>query len=316
MTILFTFPGQGAQRPGMLHALPDHPEVTRTLEETAFALGDDPLNLDTPRALESTVAVQLCLLIAGVAMARTLIAHDAGPDMVAGLSIGAYPAAVTAGVLDYPDAVRLVAQRARLMEDAYPQGYGMAAITGLDRYQLEPLIARTHGPSTPVYLANLNAQRQMVIAGSDAAMLTVMQLAIKNGATKVGRLAVCVPSHCALFDTEAGKMLAAFCDVTIRRPSISYLSGNAVRELADPLRIADDLACNMARQVHWAETAELAWERGARLALEMPPGSVLTNLTTSAFTDGLAVCCDNNRIDTLVALIKREKMEKNRHFLI
>jgi malonate decarboxylase epsilon subunit len=62
----------------------------------------------------------------------------------------------------------------------------------------------------------------------------------------------------------------------------------------------------MARQVHWFETARLSWERGARFALEMPSGSVLTNLTTPVFTDGQAVCCDSNRMDTLLALLSRE----------
>ena len=75
MSILFTFPGQGAQKAGMLHALPDHPEVTRTLGETREAIGIDPLALDTAQALASTIAVQLCLLVAGVAMARVFAAQ-------------------------------------------------------------------------------------------------------------------------------------------------------------------------------------------------------------------------------------------------
>lgn len=306
MSVLFTFPGQGAQRPGMLHALPDHPEVTRTFDETVAVLGHDPLRLDTIEALASTIAVQLCLLIAGVAMARTLIARDAHPDMVAGFSIGAYPAAVIAGALGYPDAVKLVARRGQLMERAYPRGYGMAAIVGLDRYQLEPLIAHTHSASTPVFLANLNAERQMVIAGSDTALHTVMQLAIEHGATKVERLAVSVPSHCALFEVAAKEMAAVLHGVTVQRPSVTYLSSSAARALFEPARIANDLAYNMARQVHWSETARLAWERGALLALEMPTGSVLTKLTAPVFSDGIAVCCDNNRIDSLLALIARE----------
>ncbi|HTD04101.1 malonate decarboxylase subunit epsilon [Undibacterium sp.] len=309
--ILFTFPGQGAQRPGMLHSLPDHPAVTRTLEETLDALHDDPLNLDTSKALESTIAVQLCLLVAGVAMGRFFVAHNVGPHMVAGLSIGAYPAAVIAGVLEYPDAVRLVALRGQLMESAYPCGYGMAAIVGLDRYQLEPLIAHVHTPAAPVYLANLNASRQLVIAGADEAMGLVMRLALGQGATKAERLAVGVPSHCELFDAAAVEMRTAFLEVAVRRPNLAYLSSSIARALFEPESIADDLANNMARQVHWFETARLAWERGARLALEMPSGSVLTNLTAPVFTDGQTVCCDNNRIDTLLALLSREQAQQN-----
>ncbi len=307
MSILFTFPGQGAQRAGMLHMLPDHSEVSRTLAETAEALGEDPLQLDSADAFASSFAVQICLLLAGVAMARVLAAHGARPDMVAGLSIGAYPAAVVADVLEYADAVRLVARRGRLMDSRYPEGYGMAAIIGLDQGQLEPLIARVHSRATPVYLANLNATRQFVIAGATEALQMVMALALPQGATKAERLAVTVPSHCELFNDDAATMRNAFQSIALRRPQAMYLSSSAARALSDPQRIADDLADNLARQVHWHDTARLAWERGARLAVEMPSGSVLTNLTAPVFVDGQAISCDSTNLETVVALIARER---------
>ncbi|MES2262454.1 MAG: malonate decarboxylase subunit epsilon [Pseudomonadota bacterium] len=307
MSILFTFPGQGAQKAGMLHALPAHAETARTLDETAAALGRDPLALDSAQALTSTVAVQLCLLVAGVAMARVLAAQGAVPDMVAGLSIGSYPAAVVAGVIDYPDAVRLVARRAELMEQGYPRGYGMSAINGLDQSRLESLIAQVHGAATPVYLANLNAPRQLVIAGEEGALQRVAALALAAGATRAERLAVSVPSHCELLATQAVAMLDAFEGVALRRPRAIYISGSSARALFDPQAIRADLAGNMARQVHWSDTARHAWERGARLALEMPSGAVLTGLTSPLFETGLALSCDNNRIDSLLALATRER---------
>jgi malonate decarboxylase epsilon subunit len=305
MSVLFTFPGQGAQRPGMLHRLPDHPEAARTLAETGEVLGMDPLELDTPGALASSMAVQLCLLVAGVAMARTLAASGGRPDMVAGLSIGAYPAAVVAGVLEYRDAVSLVARRGRLMDEAYPHGYGMAAIIGLGQQQLEALIAQVRTREKPVYLANLNAEQQFVITGTDDALRAVMALALAHGASKAERLAVSVPSHCELLDDAAASMRAAFAGIEVRRPRISFLSSSAARMLIDPARIADDLAGNMARQVHWADTVRLAWERGARLAVEMPSGTVLTNLTAHVFREGHAVCCENTAMETILTLIAR-----------
>jgi malonate decarboxylase epsilon subunit len=307
MSVLFTFPGQGAQRPGMLHMLPDHPETSRTIAETADALGEDPLQLDISDAFASSFAVQICLLLAGVAMARVLAAQGARPDMVAGLSIGAYPAAVVAGVLDYADAVRLVTRRGRLMDSRYPEGYGMAAIIGLDQRQLEPLIAGVHTRATPVYLANLNATRQFVIAGANEALQSVMVLALARGATKAERLAVTVPSHCELFNADAITMRNAFRGIALRQAKPMYLSSSAARALSDPQRIADDLADNLARQVRWQDTTRLAWERGARLAVEMPSGTVLTNLTAPMFIGGQAISCENTKLDTVVALIGRER---------
>jgi len=303
MSVLFTFPGQGAQKPGMLHALPDHAETARTLDEASTALGRAVQALDTEAALRSTVAVQLCLLVAGVAMARVLAAHGARPQMVAGLSIGAWPAAVTAGVLSFDDAVRLVELRARLMEDAYPSGYGMTAIGGLTRQQLEPLVARVHDAGAPVYLANLNAARQIVIAGSDDAMQSVADLALAQGAQRAERLAVAVPSHCDLFDEQARRLACAVEQVALHRPRLTYISSSQARALFDGARIGADLAANMARPVLWADTVRHAWERGARLALEMPTGSVLTRLTEPEFVDGTALACDGKRIDYLVTLV-------------
>lgn len=305
MSTLFMFPGQGAQKPGMLHALPAHPETARTLAETAAALGSDPLALDHAAALASTVATQLCLLVAGVAMARVLAAHGAAPGMVAGLSIGAYPAAVTAGVIAYPDAVRLVARRAALMAQGYPHGYGMWAISGLPQDRLEGLVAQVHSAATPVYVANLNGPRQQVIAGADGALRRCGDLALAVGATRAERLAVSVPSHCALLDPQAKALRAAFDGVPLARPQATYVSGSSARALFDPAAIREDLAFNMARQVHWFDTARHAWERGARLALEMPSGAVLTGLTAPVFETGTVLCCDNNRLDTVLALLAR-----------
>jgi malonate decarboxylase epsilon subunit len=305
MSVLFTFPGQGAQKPGMLHTLPDHPEAARTLAEASAALGREVLALDTEAALRSTVAVQLCLLVAGVAMARVLAAHEASPDMVAGLSIGAWPAAVTAGVLPFEDAVRLVELRGRLMEDAYPSGYGMMAIGGLTPQQLEPLVAQVHGAGKPVYLANLNGPRQIVIAGLDAAMEEVAGLALTHGAQRAERLAVAVPSHCELLDAQARTLACAMDQVALARPRIAYVSSSLARVLFDGRRIGADLAANMARPVLWADTVRHAWERGARLAVEMPSGSVLTRLTAPEFPDGVALSCDGERLDNLVLAVRQ-----------
>ena len=304
MSVLYTFPGQGAQKPGMLHALPGHPETVRTLDEASGALGRDLRALDTEAALRSTVAVQLCLLVAGVAMARVLAAHDARPQMVAGLSIGAWPAAVTAGVLAFHDAVRLVELRARLMEEAYPSGYGMTAIGGLTRQQLAPLVAAVHAADRPVYLANLNAARQIVIAGQDGAMEAVARLALAQGAQRAERLAVAVPSHCELFDEQARTLACAMDQVALQRPTITYISSSAARAMFDARRIGSDLAANMAHPVLWADTVRHAWERGARLALELPSGSVLTKLAAPELPDGVALSCEGARLDSLVQAVR------------
>lgn len=307
MSSFWVFPGQGAQQPGMLHALPSDPLISECLREASDALNQHVVDLDSPAALQSTRAVQLCLLIAGVACSRLLMAQGNAPDCVAGLSIGAYPAAVVAGALSFADAVRLVALRGELMQDAYPQGYGMTALIGLDQATVETLIEQVHSPITPVYLANINAENQLVIAGSDQAMARVGQLARAQGAAMAKRLAVSVPSHCELLSKPAQVLADAFAKVSVQAPAVKYLSGSSARPLFTADKLRDDLAFNMCRIIDWRSTVQTAYERGARLQIELPPGTVLTGLARRVFEQGSAVAFQGARLDTLSALSREEE---------
>jgi malonate decarboxylase epsilon subunit len=306
MSSFWVFPGQGAQQAGMLHALPNDPLIAECLRDAGDALNEDVLTLDTHQALQSTRAVQLCLLIAGVACSRLLMAQGNTPDYVAGLSIGAYPAAVIAGALSFADAVRLVALRGELMQQAYPQGYGMTALIGLDQTSVEHLIAQVHSAATPVYLANINADNQFVIAGSVQAMASVAALAHEQGAAAAKRLAVSVPSHCELLNEPAHKLAEAFAQVTLAAPTLRYLSGSTARPILNAEKLRDDLAFNMSRVIDWRSTVQTAYERGVRLQIEMPPGTVLTGLARRVFEQGSAVAFQGARLDTLSALSREE----------
>jgi malonate decarboxylase epsilon subunit len=295
---LLVFPGQGAQQPGMLARLP-----RETLNEASDWLGEDVTQLDSAEALRSTRAVQLCLLIAGVAASRQLAM---APDYVAGLSIGAYPAAVVAGALGFSDALHLVSLRGELMQQAYPQGYGMTAIIGLELALVEDLLAQVHSADAPVYLANINADNQVVIAGCDAAMKAVAELAKGCGAGLAKRLAVSVPSHCPLLEVPAQQLAEAFAKVPLQTPKVGYLSGSRARPLIKPEALRDDLAFNMCRIVDWRGTVQSAYERGVRLQIELPPGAVLTGLARRVFEQGTVIAFDGARLDTLQALMREE----------
>lgn len=303
MSTLWAFPGQGAQQPGMLQALPEAPLVQACIEQASAALGEDVRLLDSVAALQDTRAVQLCLLIAGVAAARLLGERGHRPDYVAGLSIGAYAAAVVADALGFADAVRLVALRGELMQRAYPHGYGMTAILGLDQARIEGLLADAEGP---VYLANINAETQLVIAGSDAAMARLAEHARALGAGAAKRLAMSVPSHCELLAAPARELAAAFAQVELRAPRVRYLSGSSARLIRDPETLRDDLAMNMSRVVDWQATLTTAYERGVRLHLELPPGGVLTGLARRVFEPGQAIAFTGARLDTLDAMLRQE----------
>src|ERR1700735_1732006 len=99
----FLFPGQGAQRPGMLHELVDDPAVQLTLDEISDVLRTDVRLLDSPEALNSTVSVQVALLASGVATARVLQRRGVTCCAVAGLCVGAFAGAVIAEAITLKD---------------------------------------------------------------------------------------------------------------------------------------------------------------------------------------------------------------------
>lgn len=120
MRVFFAFPGQGTQRPGILHGL--NTFGLSVLEEMSNAIGLDLLTLDSAEAFERTENVQLALLCAGIGKCRELEAAGIQPSLVAGLSIGAFGAAVAAHALSLTDAARLVLLRGRLMQGAISFG--------------------------------------------------------------------------------------------------------------------------------------------------------------------------------------------------
>ncbi|MCM1128744.1 MAG: malonate decarboxylase subunit epsilon [Alistipes senegalensis] len=303
--MLFMFPGQGAQYPGMLGELGKTLDCRLWFDRASEALGEDVAQLDTPEALKRTRAVQLCILVAGAACADWLMREEGAPDFVSGLSIGAFPAAVVSGALGFEEAVRLVSLRGELMENACPAGYGLSAVGGLPERVVAALVKAVHSPDCPVFLANFNAADQFVIAGADEAMRRVLEKAREAGATVTERLAVAVPSHCPLLEEASLRLGEAMRRVSFKRPSVAYLSGSTGRVLWQPERIADDLAGNMARPVRWADAMTAAYERGVRLAVEMPPGSVLTGLAKRVMDGGEALACDRREAVPLLGLIRR-----------
>jgi malonate decarboxylase epsilon subunit len=302
MNVAFVFPGQGAQDPGLPQLIPDHPAAEATLAEAAGYLGR-PVELAVAAAA-STRSVQLALLVAGVAAARALQAEGSSPDLVAGLSVGAFAAAVVADAIGFADALALVELRGRLMAEAYPSGYGMAAIVGLSERRVAQLLAQVGRPAAPVFLANVNAPQQMVIAGSDAGLEQALTAAQAAGAVRTERLAVSVPSHCALLAGPARELSAALAPIALRPPRCPYLSNRRARALTDPAAIREDLATNLMYPVRWHDAMASAYERGVRLFVALPPGRVLTALLESAWPDARAVALDRSShasISTLIA---------------
>ena len=307
MSIAYLFPGQGAQTPGFLHRLPKHPAVSATLDEAAAVLGIEVMSLDDAAALASTVAVQLGVLIAGVAVMRALADEGVQVDAAAGLSVGAFGAAVACDVLSFADALPLVKLRGECMEQAYPRGYGMAAIIGLDEDQVTAIIERAGGAGAQLYLANINAPTQIVVSGADRALDAALEAARRAGARRAERMAVSVPSHCPLLNAVARRLAAAMAALEMHDPRRPYVSNRRARVVHDAQGVRDDLIHNVANSVRWHDSMTVLYELGVRLFIEPPPGQVLSRLAQQAFADARAIGVEDVQLESIVLLAQRAR---------
>jgi malonate decarboxylase epsilon subunit len=291
----------------MLHRLPDHLAVRQTIDEASTALGYDVLALDSAEQFHSTVPVQLALLTAGVAAARALEADGIVPEAVAGLSIGAFGAAVHANVLTLRDGIQLVKQRAELMEQHSPPGYGLTAIVGLTEDQVTALIREASTPENPIYLGNVNSADQIVITGSDNGMKKVASAALKAGARKAERLDVAVLSHSPLLQPIADALTQTLHNIPLHPPRMVYVGNVKGRALRHGQDIAADLATNIAHPVRWYEITIVLQELGCTLCIETPPGHVLTNLAKQSVPDVKSIALADSSFSYLVQQAARQR---------
>ena len=305
MSAAYLFPGQGAQTAGFLHRLPEHPAIKQTLDQATEALRLDVLELDTAEALLSTRNVQLCVLVAGVAVARALAQEGMQVEAAAGLSVGAFGAAVACGALGFADALALVNIRGECMERAYPKGYGMAAIGGLDERQVAAILERVGGAETQVYIANINAPTQVVVSGADPALDAVMKLARERGARRAERLAVSTPSHSPLLHAVSERLAAAMRTAVFHTPRALYVSNRRARVVRDAAGVREDLILNVENVVHWHDSVTVLYELGVRFFVEPPPGQVLTRLAQEAFPMARAMAAEEVPIRSIVHAAQR-----------
>lgn len=305
MSTMWVYPGQGAQKVNMLHDLPEHPLVRHYLDRASVALQHDVLTLDQPEALRSTEAVQLCLYLAGYISSSILLDEQVQPEYVAGLSIGAWTAAAVAGVYSFEQGLQLVSLRGRLMQEAYPSGYGMTAIMNADKSQVTRWVAEVYQQIGKVYLANINTANQIVISGLEQAMQQVVDIAKNQGAT-AKKLNVSVPSHCELLDEQAEQLVQAMEKIPLNSAKFKYLSGTSARLIHASEQIKHDLIFNMCRTIDWESTVQAAWERGVRLQIEVLPGSVLTGLARKVFKEGSVLSFQTTRRDSLIVAMRQE----------
>lgn len=282
-TLAFVFPGQGSQSVGMLDEIANrYPQITETFDEASSVFGQNLWRLvceGPAEVLGRTELTQALMLTGGVALWRVWCAQtDRRPALLAGHSLGEYTALVAADSLQFTAAVRAVAERGRLMQEAVPVGEGaMAAILGLDDETVEA-ICRDVAKQQVVAAANYNSPGQIVIAGDNAAVERAMDACLTAGARRAMKLPVSVPSHCALMAPAAERFRQVLAEIEFQVPKIAVLHNADLKSHASASDIRSALAAQLCAPVRWTATIRALSARGARVFAECGPGRVLSSL--------------------------------------
>lgn len=282
--LAFVFPGQGSQSVGMLDDLAaTYPDIKQTFERASEALQKDlwalVTNSERESELNQTHNTQPAMLAAGVAVWNVWTKQSKiRPAWMAGHSLGEYSALVCAGALDFEDAIKLVALRGQLMQQAVPEGVGaMAAILGLDDHDVVKVCAEVAGNEV-VSAVNFNSQGQVVIAGHTAAVERAMAAAKEAGAKRAVLLPVSVPSHCALMQPAAEKLAEALENLTINAPNVTLIHNVDVLSHRSPELIRYALKEQLYKPVRWVDTIKFMADQGVTRFVECGAGKVLIGL--------------------------------------
>ncbi|MDO8706097.1 MAG: ACP S-malonyltransferase [Sulfuricaulis sp.] len=284
MSLAFVFPGQGSQSVGMLTALAaEYPVVKQTFAEASQALSYDLWEIAEkgPDAeLNRTEVTQPAMLAAGVATWRAWLAsHGPRPQYMAGHSLGEYTALVCAEAINFSDAVKLVADRGRFMQQAVPAGQGgMAALLGLEDDAVRRLCVQA-GQGEVLEAVNFNSPGQVVIAGTAAAVARAVEQSKAAGARRAVLLPVSVPAHCRLMHPAARQMAERLKQVDVRRPTVPIIHNAHVQPESDPQAIRNALVSQIESPVRWVETIQQIAAKGVTHLVECGPGKVLTGLS-------------------------------------
>jgi len=285
--VAFLFPGQGAQTVGMGAAVCAKVPAAKALFDRASAvLGYDLYSLCTegPAAeLDTTIYSQPALFVSSLAALEQL--KQDSPELVnncaaaAGLSLGEYTALVFAGVMDFESGLRVVQERGRAMQDAADAASsGMVSILGMEREQVDKLVAEARGGDT-LEVANLLCPGNIVVSGHTPACERVVDLANAAGAMKVIPLAVAGAFHTKLMQSAVERLRKALADVPMQKPRIPVISNVDARPHDDSNEIRELLIQQVCSQVRWEDSMRyLLDELGITQFYEIGPGRVLAGL--------------------------------------
>ncbi len=281
--IAFLFPGQGSQYVGMGKELTEKYSEAKEVFDTADRVLGFPISdlcfLGPKDKLTLTINTQPAVLATSIAILKVVQSHGINnPHFAAGHSLGEYSALVTAGVLSFEDALRLVRQRGQFMEEAVAAGGGtMAAIIGLSADEILEVCKKAQQIGI-VEPANYNCPGQVVIAGEIDAVEKASQLSLEFGAKKAIKLCVSGPFHSSLMKGAADRLKEKLLSTNFFDPQFGVIANHNAQRIKDGQEARRCLVAQVNHPVRWQDSMEELLSRGVNTFVEIGPGKVLSGL--------------------------------------
>lgn len=276
MSLGILCPGQGDQSAAMLAPLLDSQPARAILSVAETVMGADPRSLALDDFHLNRIAQPLVCAVQAATWAA-LCDQLPEPRVFAGYSIGELIAYGCARGLDPTSLIQLAAQRARAMDEAFPEPTGMVAARGLSRRRMDDL-CRTHG----VEIAIVNDLDRFVIGGRVADLNCFENEAIALGA-KVTPLKITIASHTSFMKSAVGSFRKSLEDSALKSPQIPVLAGINGARITTRDRAIETLAEQVAHTVDWSCCLDGVSEMGCRVLLELGPGNGLARMARDRF---------------------------------
>ena len=301
----FVFPGQGAQRVGMGKDVYEGSQAAKEVfQEADNALGINltKIMFEGPEEeLTKTLNAQPAILTMSLACLKAaqewVGEHNMPqPDYLAGHSLGEYSSLVAAGVFSTSDAVRLVRERGRLMQEASDaQPSGMAAVIGLDELSLEEICNETG-----TYISTLNTEDQIVIAGNRVNLAVAVDLAGVRGAKRIINLQVSGAFHTTYMKSVEQGMVNIFNSVNFNDPLVPVIGNCSGYPLNTGSEIRDELLSQICSPVQWRRSVSYLKDANVNQFFEIGPGRALAGMIRNTHPE--AEIIGINDIDGIRAL--------------
>ena len=280
MKAFFVFSGQGAQTVGMgkdlaeafpeAKALFDEADAVLGYEQSSIIFNGPAENLTESRSCPPAIYTMSC---AALAAFKTRY-PDVTPVGCAGLSLGEYGALYAGGAFTFAEGLRLLAQRAELMDKACrATSGGMASVLGGDAEIIKEVCA-----ACEIDVANFNSPGQIVISGEKVKLAKAVEELKARGMRKIIVLNVAGAFHSRLMKPAGEALEKVLEESPVAMPRIPVYHNFTAAPAADVAQLRANLAAQVAGSVRWEECVRNMVAAGGDTMIEFGPGNVLTGL--------------------------------------